>query len=827
MMQAYAASPMAETCVPQEEQSRTSDLTLPQSGIVTSILTLLFISLIACFAIRDQLPPAAADASAPLAEFSAGRAFKYVEQISQRPHPVGSEEHKRVREYIVNELTALGVTPEVQEVNVMSPFPSSVTQIASVRNIVAKLAGSGGGGKTLMLVGHYDSTATSLGASDDGSAVATLLETLRALKSGAPLKNDTIFLFTDAEEIGMLGAKGFADHHSWAKDVGLILNFEARGTNGPSLLFETSDDNGWLAAEFGKAAYQPVGSSLFHEIYRFLPNMTDLTVFRIKGFSGLNFAYVGGLAHYHTRSDSLANIDLRSLQHQGSYALSLSRHFGNLALDNRKARNHVFFNSIGSAYVNYSDVWVMPLVYLTALLLVVVVVVGFRKKLLTLKGLIVSFFAHLGTMLCALIIVTLVSMVVRAVHSGYRLIPQGVSYNNGFYVISSLALTIAVSAALYYWLSKKLRFANLVVGALLWWMLLTAVTGWYLPGASYIFTWPLLFVLVAQIVTFATQADGTLSRWQLVPIYICGIPAVVLSASLVYLLALGLPLSMFRIALAFVVLLLALLLPLVRLMFRPRSWLLPGLFALVSVGFLIAGSLTAGFNKNDPKPVNLFYVLNADNGKAIWASSDRNLDEWAAQFVSAGASRSAISEFMPTSSSMMFMPGGGQGFWNSQTTAAPLDAPRAEILIDQTENGTRTLRLRVTSARRAPVLSVFVESDAQILQVEVNGLVRRLMMDAPSPTNQSAQPGLLPRREFRVGPSRWAMSYNSPPPEGFEVSFEIKSPPPIRIRVVDQSFELPVMLMQSYKPEPQAVMPPPYPWDLYGGSTFVSKSFNF
>lgn len=826
-MQAYGDSPFAETSVPQEGQSRTRDLTLPSSGILTCTLTLLFISLAAFFAIREQLPPAAADASAPLTEFSAGRAIKYVDQISQKPHPVGSAEHERVREYIVNELTTLGVVPEVQEVDVMSPFPSSVTQVARIKNIVARLKGSGEG-KALMLVGHYDSTSTSLGASDDGSAVAAMLETLRALKAGALLKNDIVFLFTDGEEIGMLGAKGFADNHPWAKDVGLVLNFEASGTGGPSLLFETSDENGWLAEQLGQAATHPVASSIFYEVYRFLPNMTDLTVFRIKGFSGLNFAFIGGLAHYHTRSDNIANIDLRSLQHQGSYALSLSRQFGNIGLGNPKGRNHVFFNTLGSAFVHYSDVWVMPLVYLTGLLFVGVLIVGFRKKLLTVKGLIVSFFAHPGTMLCAIVAVTLVSMVVRAVHSDYRLIPQGVTYNNRFYVLSSLALTIAVATALYSVLGKKLRFANLVVGALMWWVLLMTLSGLYLPGVSYIFTFPLLFVLMALGITFALQKKGAVSRGHLAAFYVGSVPAIVLSAPLVYLLGLGLSASMFRIALAFVVMLLALLLPLVWRMSAPNRWLLPGLFALVFVIFLVAGSLTAGFNKNDPKPASLFYVLNSDNGKAIWASSDRKLDQWASQFIPAGASRGAITEYMPTSNPMMSMQGGPQSFWSSQTTAVPLDAPHAEILVDTTENGTRLLRLRVSSKRQASVLSVFVESDAQIASFDVNGLRRRMMPDAaetPTPGNDAQPPGMLPR--MRTRSRNWAMSFHAPPPEGIVVGFEIRSLPPIRIRVVDQTYELPATLMPSYRPAPDYLMPTAYPYELYGGATFVSKSFNF
>src|SRR5205085_9205138 len=98
--------------------------------------------------------------------------------------------------------------------------------------------------RALMLAAHYGSGPTGPGASEDAAGVASLLETLRALKSGPPLKNDLVVIFSDAEELGLVGAHAFADENPWMKDVALVLNFEARGSSGPSMMFETSDGNG-------------------------------------------------------------------------------------------------------------------------------------------------------------------------------------------------------------------------------------------------------------------------------------------------------------------------------------------------------------------------------------------------------------------------------------------------------------------------------------------------------------------------------------------------------------------------------------------------------
>jgi len=84
----------------------------------------------------------------------------------------------------------------------------------------------------VLLVAHYDSVPTGPGANDDGVGVATLLETARALTASAPLQNDVIFLFTDSEETGLLGAQAFVTEHLWAKEVEVVLNFEGRGNGG-------------------------------------------------------------------------------------------------------------------------------------------------------------------------------------------------------------------------------------------------------------------------------------------------------------------------------------------------------------------------------------------------------------------------------------------------------------------------------------------------------------------------------------------------------------------------------------------------------------------
>src|SRR6185369_6701823 len=140
-----------------------------------------------------------------------------------------------------------------------------------------------------------------------------------------------------------------------------------RGNTGPSIMFESSNNNAWLIDGLDQAAPAPISNSLANEVYRLLPNDTDLTVFKKAGWAGLNFAYIDGLTHYHTRLDDLGNTDERSLQHQGSYALALARYFGNVDLTRGGQGNAVYFNILGTALLHYSYAWNIPLAIFTLL----------------------------------------------------------------------------------------------------------------------------------------------------------------------------------------------------------------------------------------------------------------------------------------------------------------------------------------------------------------------------------------------------------------------------------------------------------------------------
>lgn len=482
------------------------------SPLVRFVLVLAFVGgVIALTLCLTKLPPAVAE-GAPATEFSSVRALKHLSVIAQRPHPVGSAEHQVVRDYLVRELSRLNGPPEIQTAARDNQPP--------LQNILLRLKGSNSRGKALMLTAHYDSVASGPGASDDGSGVVTLLETLRALKAGAPLKNDVIFLFTDGEELPVLGARAFIDKNPSAKDVGLVLNFEARGTSGPVFMFETSKSNGTLIKELSHAAPRPFTNSLMGDLYKLLPNTTDLTVFKAAGLPGLNFAYIDSAWNYHKAGDNLSNIDERSIQHQGSYALALTRRFGDRDLQNIEAPDVIYFDVLGRKVFSYPQTWNLPLTVILVLFAAGVSILGLRAGRARFSRVIFGMLLFAGSTVCAVIVAMLLSKVLP------RAGPSGV-----YYLWILLLLITSMVLLIYAFAARRIRLSELSMGALLVLVLLAVAVNLLLPGGSFLLTWPLIFSLISLGVSLVLPER--LHYLHLVIVAVCSIPGIVLFTQMI------------------------------------------------------------------------------------------------------------------------------------------------------------------------------------------------------------------------------------------------------------------------------------------------------
>ena len=509
--------------------------------------------------------------------------MSHLQHIASRPHPFGSEANAQVRAYLVAALRDLGLEVRVEKTSRMVTR-AGLVKAGGVENIIATLRGTGNR-RAVMLMAHFDSVAEGPGAADDGAGVSSILEVVRAVRAGPPLRNDLVVLLTDGEEAGLLGAAGFAaDHMDLASWVDVVVNLEARGSSGPVLMFETSEDNGWLIPEFARAAPYPTASSLMYSVYKLLPNDTDLSEFRITGVSAFNFAFTETLQNYHSRLDTPENLDPRSVQHMGMNTLGLTRHFGNLTQTVVKQPNCIYFNWLGHRLVFY-PVWMGWILAATTFALLAVAFVAGRRG-----GLMKWSFASLGAFFLLLVSISagmlLVWYTVRFL-IGESLLPGDTLSNQLLF-----AGLVAVGALVGNWtmvvLNAKLGARNLAAGMIFVAAILAAGVLFFQPGASYFVQWPAL--LGAASLLFGLRA-GESSRQALSGLLVA-LPVVVLFAPLAYFFFVNLDLN--AISLLATALLLTLFLgtawPLFDVIYRPasRMKMVCGLTALV---LILAGAV--------------------------------------------------------------------------------------------------------------------------------------------------------------------------------------------------------------------------------------------
>jgi Peptidase family M28 len=763
-------------------------------GFAATLISWIGLALVAFLAIWSQHPPAPVPASAVATEFSAERAIRHVEAIARSPRPIGSAAHAAARDYIVQQLRAFGLEPEIQKTTAVNSTFASAFLAGTIENVVARKQGTGGG-HGVLLVAHYDSVPTGPGANDDGAGVATLLETARALATSEPLKNDVMFLFTDAEETGLLGSRAFLAEHPWAKAFEVALNFEGRGNGGPVIMFETSPQNGALIRALAKATVYPLANSLSYEIYKRLPNSTDLTVFKEAGRQGMNFAYIHGLTHYHTQLDNLENVDARTVQHHGSYALALSRYFGADVARAKPEGDAIYFDVLGFLLVRYPAWLGWPLTGLVLLLFAVVVRLGFRRKELTASGiakgallLFVSFVAAAASVACAW-------WLVRLFHPRYSLITQGDSYSHGLYVIGFAALTLATTAAILGTFGKRIGVPNLFVGALLWWAAFMITATIWVIGGSYLVTWPLFFAVAGLGYIFARDDASARPTMKLAVASLCAIPGVLLIVPFVHLSFIAMPFALAPALVLFLVALSALLIPLLRSSTAGSRGTFPGIIAAIALLFFVLAGLGPAFDKDHRQSNHVLYVLNAATQSALWISSDARPDEWTEQFFGRKPERRPLADPFPWSQKV---------YLQAPAPVASFKPPEAQLLENVTANGIRHLRFRLASPRGAERITVQINTE--VLSAAVNG--KRLVSTAAAGQTQKT----------------WNLVYLAPPKEGIELALETRSASPLGLRLVDESYGLPQFDDATFTGRPVHMMPAPF---LRSDFSLVSQNYSF
>ncbi len=707
----------------------------------------------------EQQPHGHEPESAPAEVFSAGRAFRLVEAIAQRPHPVGTAEHDRVRDHLVAQLRELGLQTEIQ--SGIGRYPGALARdvvgMGRTDNIVARLPGTNSTG-TIYLAAHYDSVPSSPGANDDGVGVAAVLETLRALRaSGATLRNDVVALLTDAEETGMLGAEAFvAANPDLRGDV--IINHEARGAGGPVFMWRSTRPDGALIRAVA-AAPRPNADSLSTALAgEQTSSNTDFASFEPAGAQVLDFAYAGHSAYYHNPLDDPAHVPLGTLQQMGDNTLALTRDLGDRDLAAATDDDNPAYFALP-----FGTLVVLPIWVIIALAVVSVVATGWviwrvrRAGETSLKRVFGS---------AALLLVS-VPIAMAAVYGHWELVktiepeyqPLFVDpYRPEFFYAAVIVLSAAVLAAWFALSRRWFGSTGTAAGLLCCLSVLAALFTLVAPAAAQVLVVPTVAAALGVSATF-----GIRDRWRLPALSLLLLPTAIFLGGLWAALQTGIAAAPFLTAPTIILLGSLLTLTLTHTWPPRRGWTVPATAVLLAAALTAAGLAVDRSDDQHPLTSQLIYALDADRNHAQWISRVAP-DRWTDTFVDNTTPEPRYSTL-----------------WSDAVASGPaptqaLPAPTAEILSDTTASDKRTIRLRLRSHRAAPSLALRYTTTLHSLRVA--------------------------GRDVTPVPNKGIQFY-APPPEGLDV--ELTAPAgPLDLTLIDYNY-LPDSGIAPYGPQPPDV----------------------
>jgi len=511
-----------------------------------------------------------------------------------------------------------------------------------------------------------------------------------------------------------------------------------------------------------------------------------MTVFKRAGIPGMNFAAIEGHTSYHTQLDRPELLQEGSLQHQGEILLALAQHFGNMPLDDLRSADSVYFDAPGLGLVHYPVSRVLPLCGILILLFAMVLSLGLKSGELRVARTALGALAFLIIVPVLAGICQLLWIGIRRLHPEYDTLLQGDTYNSHWYLLAFVMLVIGLFGFMQSGIRRWICPMELALGVLLCWLLFLVAASIGLPGASFLFFWPLAPLLLVFGILFWRRNQNTSLPMYLGLILLGAAPGILMLAPLIKALFIGLTPQLVGVVMAVLVILLGLLVPLIDLLLH--RLLLPWLALAAGILFLVIGSFTSGFDTEHPRPNNLFYAMDGSTGKAFWLSQDKNLDEWTRTFFPGNPERRRIPEIFGDQSS---------DFWTATAPVFDLPAPTIEVLEDRTEGNRRKINIQVRSLRHAPKLNLYVEG-AGVISSKVNG---RLFSHA----------------FYR----EWKLKGFCIPDEGFNIELNVQAGSPFKIRVIDFSYELP---LTSSQPRPSNMIAQPFG---ISDTTIVARTFAF
>jgi len=656
-----------------------------------------------------------------VAGFSMDRARDDLAFVAASPHPMGSAEQAAVEAYLVQELTAVGLDPQVDEQRVtMAPDAPNSVWTGTVRNIVARIEGTGpDADQAVLLAAHYDSVPAAAGAGDNGAGVVSVLAAMRLLASGPPPRHDVIVAFVDGEEHEMLGSLALVESAGWLGDVRVVVNTEGVGNAGRVTPALTTPENGWALRQYLDVATSPVVYSAFGAPLNATGQGADLGRYQEVVPAGLELVVVGGLPAYHAGTDSAAGMHEGTMAEYGTTVVALARQLSQADLGSVEQPNLVAFTVVRGVTVAYPSTWSLPLALLAAAGVVAVIGLARRRGRITLPRVILSWLGLGLAGLAGIVAATGLWLAARAIDPRLSDALQGGVYERTPYILAAVAAG-AVGVLLVLWpLLARCGALEVVAGALVGWSLMALLLAAVLPDAAYAATWPLL----AATAGFGVLASAERSpRVTLATVTLAALPAVLLISPLVALyfllsarfelmLPVATPLPMLWVVLA-----LTLVLPLA-LVARPRSgWRPPAVAGAITMALVAVGAMVSA-GSSGPRPDLLVYHADADTGTARWVALPAELDTYTRQVAETG--------WTPTQFEASPFHQAGETEPASAAPAPPVPAdargPAVTVTSDVATARGRELTVDVTAPSGSSAVTIDARSGDGIQAIAVNG----------------------------------------------------------------------------------------------------------
>jgi hypothetical protein len=575
---------------------------------------------------------------------------------------------------------------------------------------------------------HYDTVPGSPGGADDSAGVASTLEVARALKAGPKPQRDVVFLFTDGEELGLVGAHAFFRKNPLAHHIGAVINLEARGDAGLTAMFETGSLNADTVSRWAEHMTRPSANSLSTAIYKHMPNGTDFTIAAERGLPGLNFAFMGDEVAYHSPLATPAHLNLGSLQHMGDGALAAANAF----IENlpEQKEDSIYSDFLGLFVIQY-NFWVGWVLFAVTALLTL-------YAILSAEG-VIDFDWGRGFL----------NMLVALVLPGVLLWLSGLGFGGRvhflrlahFDYLMAAAGLLAVGAGLFgAGLFQKRRPLAVWQWLMLILLALAAIVQIYLPEGSYALVWPLLAAAIIAVVRFAVYRgeDSAASTIISAAIAVAAIAQVSVLAMFAFT-ALGVDLPLVLAAPVLLILPLLLLMP-----GKAPSRSLSVVTMLIGAGLFVY-ALTAPATAEKPLPSSIRYGLDQNSGKAYRIDYLNVGDDWTKAALGEGATQTPLSPFSD------------RAIWHAE--ARSVAVAKSDLVFAR--DGT-SLMIVVKPAPGASVATVWIKPPVKIASSNIDGEEMKAL-----------EAGVWTELEFYA-----------PGPDGFIWTMPVPKSGPIEVRMV-------------------------------------------